>query len=297
VATLDFANVLAVGILLGGVYALVSVGLNLIFGVIRVVNFAQGAFVMLGMYGTYAFTAVFHLDPYLALPIVVPALFLLGAVVQRLLITPLRTEPAMQIFATFGLLLLLENLVLAATRGTAFSVVSPLASASIGVAGVQLSAVRLIALVAATIVAVALGAFLKRSMLGRAIRAVAQDRAAARLMGINADRIYMLTFGLGAALAGLAGCLLTPIYSLSPEIGTSFILPAFAVVVMGGLGSVLGAYAGGFIVGLTEAFAGFYVDPSLKYAVLFAVFIAVLIVRPSGLFGQLGAEEVGLRAE
>jgi branched-chain amino acid transport system permease protein len=116
-------------------------------------------------------------------------------------------------------------------------------------------------------------------------------------MGIDVDRIYMLTFGIGAALAGLAGCLLSPIYSLSPQIGTSFILPAFAVVVLGGLGSVLGAYVGGFIVGLTEALAGFYLDPSLKHAVLFAVFIGVLIVRPSGLFGQVGAEEVGLRAE
>jgi branched-chain amino acid transport system permease protein len=293
----DLINVIAVGVLLGGIYALVSVGLNLIFGVIRVVNFAQGEFVMLGMYGTYAAYSVLHLDPYLALVVVLPALFLLGAVVQRVILAPLRTEPSMQIFATFGLLMLLENLVLAGTRGTAYSVSTPLSQASIGIAGVQVGVVRLIALAAATAVAVGLGAFLKRSMLGRAIRAVAQDRNAARLMGVNVDRIYMLTFGIGAALAGLAGCLLTPIYSLSPQIGTSFILPAFAVVVLGGLGSVLGAYVGGFIVGLTEAFAGYYLDPALKYAVLFAVFIAVLIIRPAGLFGQAGAEEVGLRGE
>ncbi|MGI4951246.1 MAG: branched-chain amino acid ABC transporter permease [Janthinobacterium lividum] len=293
----DLINVIAVGVLLGGIYALVSVGLNLIFGVIRVVNFAQGEFVMLGMYGTYAAYSVLHLDPYLALVVVLPALFLLGAVVQRVILAPLRTEPSMQIFATFGLLMLLENLVLAGTRGTAYSVSTPMSQASIGIAGVQVGVVRLIALAAATAVAVGLGAFLKRSMLGRAIRAVAQDRNAARLMGVNVDRIYMLTFGIGAALAGLAGCLLTPIYSLSPQIGTSFILPAFAVVVLGGLGSVLGAYVGGFIVGLTEAFAGYYLDPALKYAVLFAVFIAVLIIRPAGLFGQAGAEEVGLRAD
>ncbi|GAC1345124.1 MAG: branched-chain amino acid ABC transporter permease [Acetobacteraceae bacterium] len=293
----DLVNVLAVGVLLGGIYALVSVGLNLIFGVIRVVNFAQGEFVMLGMYGTYATYSILHLDPYFAVLVVLPVLFVLGAVVQRVLLAPLRTEPVMQIFATFGLLMLLENLVLATTRGTAYSVSSSVAQASIGIGGVQVGAVRLIALAAATLVTVALGAFLKRSMLGRAIRAVAQDRSAARLVGVNVDRIYMLTFGIGAALAGLAGCLLTPIYSLSPQIGTSFILPAFAVVVLGGLGSVLGAYVGGFIVGLTEAFAGYYLDPALKHAVLFAVFIAVLIIRPSGLFGQVGAEEVGLRGE
>jgi branched-chain amino acid transport system permease protein len=278
----DLINVIAVGVLLGGIYALVSVGLNLIFGVIRIVNFAQGEFVMLGMYGTYAGYTYLHLDPYLTLVVVLPALFIVGAVVQRLILAPLRTEPAMQIFATFGLLMLLENVVLAATGGAAYSVSSRIAQISVNIAGVEVGLVRLIALAAATLVTVALGLFLKHSMLGRAIRAVAQDRSAA-------------TFGIGAMLAGFAGCLLTPIYSLSPQIGTSFILPAFAVVVLGGLGSVLGAYVGGFIVGLTEAFAGYYLDPALKHAVLFGVFIAVLIIRPSGLFGQIGAEEVGLR--
>lgn len=291
----DVLNIVAIGVLLGGIYALVSVGLNLIFGVIRVVNFAQGEFVMLGMYGTFAAYATLGIDPYLAVVLVVPALFVLGAAVQRVLLAPLRAEPTMQIFATFGLLLLLQNLVLAATRGTAYSVGSPLAQISVAVGPVQIGLSRLIVLAAATLVALGLGVFLRRTMLGRAIRAVAQDRQAAILMGVNAERIYMITFGAGAALAGLAGCLLTPIYTLSPQIGTNFILPAFAVVVLGGLGSVLGAYVGGFIVGMTEALAGYYLDPALKHAVLFAVFILVLVVRPSGLFGQPGAEQVGLR--
>ena len=291
----DLLNIVAIGVLLGGIYALVSVGLNLIFGVIRVVNFAQGEFVMLGMYGTFAAYSTLGIDPYLAVVLVVPALFVLGAVVQRVLLAPLRAEPTMQIFATFGLLLLLQNLVLAATRGTAYSVSSPLAQISVAVGPVQIGLSRLIVLAAATVVALGLSAFLRRTMLGRAIRAVAQDRQAAILMGVNAEQIYMITFGAGAALAGLAGCLLTPIYTLSPQIGTNFILPAFAVVVLGGLGSVLGAYVGGFIVGMTEALAGYYLDPALKNAVLFAVFILVLVVRPSGLFGQPGAEQVGLR--
>ena len=237
----DVLNIVAIGVLLGGIYALVSVGLNLIFGVIRVVNFAQGEFVMLGMYGTFAAYATLGIDPYLAVVLVVPALFVLGAAVQRVLLAPLRAEPTMQIFATFGLLLLLQNLVLAATRGTAYSVGSPLAQISVAVGPVQIGLSRLIVLAAATLVALGLGAFLRRTMLGRAIRAVAQDRQAAILMGVNAEQIYMITFGAGAALAGLAGCLLTPIYTLSPQIGTNFILPAFAVVVLGGLGSVLGA--------------------------------------------------------
>ena len=141
------------------------------------------------------------------------------------------------------------------------------------------------------------GPHTNEELLGRAIRAVAQDHRAATLMGVNIERVYMVSFGIGAALAGLAGCLLTPLYTMSPQIGTNFILPAFAVVVLGGLGSVGGAYVGGFIVGMTEALAGYYLDPALKHAVLFAVFIAVLVVRPSGLFGQVGAEEVGLREQ
>ena len=291
----DFFNILAVGVLLGGIYALVSVGLNLIFGVIRVVNFAQGEFVMLGMYGTFAASTTLGMDPYLGVVFVVPVLFVLGALVQRALLAPLRAEPTMQIFATFGLLLLLQNVVLAVTGGAAFSVSTPIAQASLGIGPVQIGFARIIVLVAATGVALGLGAFLRRSMLGRAIRAVAQDHDAATLMGVNVERVYMLTFGIGAALAGLAGCLLTPLYTLSPQIGTNFILPAFAVVVLGGLGSVLGAYVGGFVVGLTEAFAGYYLDPALKHAVLFAVFILVLVLRPSGLFGQAGAEQMGVR--
>jgi branched-chain amino acid transport system permease protein len=171
------------------------------------------------------------------------------------------------------------------------------ATISIALGPVRVGIVRIIILLAATAVAAGLGAFLQRSMLGRAIRAVAQDSRAATLMGVNVERIYMISFGLGAALAGLAGCLLAPLYSLSPQIGLDFILPAFAVVVLGGLGSVKGAYVGGFIVGMTETLAGYYIDPSLRHAVLFAVFIVVLVVKPSGLFGQIGAEEVGLRGQ
>ena len=293
----DLLNVLLVGLLLGGIYSLVSIGLNLIFGVIRVVNFAQGEFVMLGMYATFAAFSVLHMDPYLSIVIVFPLLFLMGVLVQRFIIQPLQNEPMMQVFATFGLLMVCQNVVLALTRGAAVSVRTDLASVTFSVGTMQVSLVRLIALVAATAVAGGLQLLLHRTLFGKAVRAVAQDRRAARLMGINVERTYMLTFGIGAALAGLAGTLLTPIYTLSPQIGGNFILAAFAVVVLGGLGSVTGAYLGGFIVGITEAFAGFYLDPALKHAIWFMVFIVALIIRPSGLFGHVGAEEVGLREQ
>ncbi|MBN9063979.1 MAG: hypothetical protein BGP06_09790 [Rhizobiales bacterium 65-9] len=293
----QFFNVVALGMLLGGTYALVSVGLNLIFGVIRIVNFSQGEFLMLGMYGAYLGYSTMGLDPYAGAFIVVPALTLLGMVVYWLVMRPLQNEPMMQVFASFGLLLLIQNVVLAITGGVGMSMNTPFSQVTLTIAGVQFSATRLIILLAALVAAGGLGLFLAKTNFGQAIRAVAQDRMAAQLMGINVERTFMWSFGIGTGLAGLAGVLLTPIYTLSPQIGGNFVMAAFAVVVLGGLGSVLGALVGGFIVGLTEAFAGYYIDPELKHAVIFIVFIAVLLIKPSGLFGQAGAEEVGLREQ
>ncbi|OGA80063.1 MAG: hypothetical protein A3G81_33760 [Betaproteobacteria bacterium RIFCSPLOWO2_12_FULL_65_14] len=290
-------NVLVVGILLGGIYGLVSIGLNLIFGVIRIVNFAQGELVMLGMYGAYLAYTMLGLDPYVSVLVVVPALFVIGLVMQRLVIQPLQNEPSMQIFATFALLILLQNVVLALTRGQGYSVPTQVAGMGLELGEIRIPATRLVIFLAVTTIAVLLHLFLMHTLAGKSIRAVTQDRQAARLMGINVERTFTVTFGIGAALAGLAGVLLAPIYTLSPGIGGNFILAAFAVVVLGGLGSVAGAYFGGLIVGLVEAFAGFYIDPELKQAIWFLIFLAVLVVRPTGLFGQVGAEEVGFREQ
>lgn len=289
-----FLQVATAGLLLGGIYALVSVGLNLIFGVIRVVNFAHGELVMLGMYGAFVGFSVIGLNLYLSLLLVVPAMFVLGVILQRFIIQPLIDEPMMQVFATFGLLIFFQNVVLATTRGVARSVEIPASKIIYEFGAVNLSFTRLLILVAAVVVTIGLQLFLKRTMLGKAIRAVTQDRRAARLMGVNVERVYMFTFGLGAALAGLAGVLITPLFTVTPFVGFNFVIAAFAVVVLGGLGSVPGAFIGGIIVGIIEAFAGFYIDPSLKQAIWFLVFVAVLVVRPQGLMGQEGAEEMGL---
>jgi branched-chain amino acid transport system permease protein len=290
-------HILVVGILLGGIYGLVSIGLNLIFGVIRVVNFAHGELVMLGMYGAFLAYSLLGLDPYLSIALVLPALFVFGLIIQRLIIQPLQSESMMQMFATFALLTILQNVVLAITRGEGYSVPTKVAALGVELGDIRVSATRLIILVAVTAIAVALHFFLQRTLIGKSIRAVTQDRQAARLMGINVERTFMVTFGIGAALAGLAGALIAPIYTLSPGIGGNFILAAFAVVVLGGLGSVAGAYFGGMIVGIVEAFAGYYVDPELKQAIWFLIFLAVLVIRPTGLFGQVGAEEIGFREQ
>ena len=290
-------NVLVFGILLGGIYGLVSIGLNLIFGVVRIVNFAQGELVMFGMYGSYFAYAQFGINPYLSVLVVAPLVGLLGMAIQRLVIHPLRDEPNMQIFATFGLLILFQNIMLAVSRGEAYSIGGQVGSTVLTVGDLKISVVRLVTFVAVTLITVGLHLFLSRTMAGKSIRAVTQDKRAARAMGINVERTFLITFGLGAALAGMAGAMLTPIYSITPAVGGNFILAAFAVVVLGGLGSVWGAYIGGLIVGVVEAFAGYYIDPALKNAIWFIIFLVVLIVRPAGLFGQVGAEEVGFREQ
>ena len=290
-------NVLVFGILLGGIYGLVSIGLNLIFGVVRIVNFAQGELVMFGMYGSYFAYAQFGINPYLSVLVVAPLVGLLGMAIQRLVIHPLRDESNMQIFATFGLLILFQNIMLAVSRGEAYSLGGQVGSTVLTVGDLKISVVRLVTFVAVTLITIGLHLFLSRTMAGKSIRAVTQDKRAARAMGINVERTFLITFGLGAALAGMAGAMLTPIYSITPAVGGNFILAAFAVVVLGGLVSVWGAYIGGLIVGVVEAFAGYYIDPALKNAIWFIIFLVVLIVRPAGLFGQVGAEEVGFREQ
>ena len=293
----QFLNVLVFGILLGGIYGLVSIGLNLIFGVVRIVNFAQGELVMFGMYGSYYAYSQLGVSPYLSVLVVAPLVGLLGMAIQRLVIQPLRDEPNMQIFATFGLLIMFQNIMLALSRGEALSIGGQVGAAVLTVGDIKISVVRLVTLVATTLITIGLHLFLKNTLAGKAIRAVTQDNRAARVMGINVERTFLITFGIGAGLAGMAGALLTPIYSITPAVGGNFILAAFAVVVLGGLGSVWGAYIGGLIVGVVEAFAGFYIDPALKNAVWFMIFLVVLILRPAGLLGQVGAEEVGFREQ
>lgn len=291
---MDLVVIIVSGVLLGGIYALVAIGLNIVFGVVRVVNFAHGEMVMLGMFGAYYFSSVWQIDPYISsFLLIAPAGFILGMLVQRFIIQRLLDEPLMQMFATFGLLILLENIALALTRGEPRTVRTAASSAALSIAGVSVSVPRLIVLAVAILLTIALVLFLRKTVSGTAIRAISQDRATAALMGINVKRTYIGVFGISAALACLAGGLLSPVYTATPSIGFSFVLPAFAVVVLGGLGSITGSLVGGLVVGVVEAVSGYLIDPSLKQAVWFSLFLAVLVVRPAGLFGQVGAEEVG----
>jgi branched-chain amino acid transport system permease protein len=289
------AQVILSGLLIGGIYALVAIGLNLVFGVLRIINFAHGEYLMLAMYAAYWLWRL-GVDPYVAIVLVVPLMVLFGAVTERLLIRyTLAAHAHVKIFVTLGLSIALQNLALLFFGADYLSVRTPYQTMTLAAGGLAISVPRLIACVLMLASAVGLFLFLHYTDFGKAIRATAQDSTTARLMGINVDRVYMVTFAIGSGLVGLAGCVLTPVYYVFPSVGTDFVLVAFVVVVLGGLGSLSGAVAGGFLIGVVEQLSGFFIDTSLRQVVYFAIFIGVLVVRPAGLFGQRGAEEIGLK--
>ena len=287
-----FLQLIANGVLLGGVFALISIGLTLIFGIVRVVNFAHGEFLMVGLYATWILSSQFGLNPYVAaLPLAV-VFFGRGAVMQRPIIQPLMgADPHVQIFATVGVGTALANAALMIFSADLRSVDLPWARQPASLFGLaSVSRGNLVAFAVSVAATVGLILFLRRTHLGRAIRAVAQNRYAAPLMGIDVNRIYAITFGLGTACVGLAAAVLSPLYPAFPTVGSFFVLTAFVVVVLGGMGSLEGAVIGALIIGLVDSLAGYYVAPDLKEVVYFAIFLGILIVRPAGLYGVRGAE-------
>jgi branched-chain amino acid transport system permease protein len=293
---LMLGQVLISGILMGGIYALISMGLTLIFGVTRIVNFAHGEYVMLSMFGTFVLFQRFGLDPYVAVIPIAAVAFLAGAATQRLIIQPLlNASHASQVFVTMGLSITLMNLALMiwgadfqSVRTPYETVVLPLGPWSVGVP-------RLVTFLVAVVMMAGLLLFLRKTYLGKAITAVSQDRMAALLMGIDVNQVYVVAFGIGIACVGVAGAVLVPIYSIFPTVGQYFGMAAYVVVVLGGFGSMVGAMVGGLIIGVVEALSGYYISPGLKEAVYLLIFIAVLVIRPSGLFGIVGSEEMGVK--
>ncbi|MDS1139583.1 branched-chain amino acid ABC transporter permease [Pusillimonas sp. SM2304] len=292
--TMILVQLIVSGILLGIIYALVSVGLTLIFGVSRVKNFAHGDFVMLGMYGAYVLNTTWDIDPYIGILIVAPVMFAFGWFIARLLIKPIIGAPQVaQIFATLGLGLVLQNIALFVFGADFRSATSVASGHIVRIGGVSLPLASLIASVVALVVILGLYLFLRRSYLGKAMRAVAQDRRAAALMSINVSRIDFLTFGLGAACAGIAGALLVPLMPVYPTVGFNLVLIAFVVVILGGLGSLWGALVGGIAIGLIENLSAFFIGSEMRQVAYFVVFLIVLLVRPAGLFGIKGSEKIG----
>jgi len=284
------------GLLLGGIYSLISIGLTLIFGVTRIINFAHGEFLMLAMYVAFWLFQLAGVDPYLSLLAVTPMLFIAGLISERLVIHPILEAPSsMQIFATVGLSVAMQNAALFLWTADYRTIKTAYSTKTIMVSDILISFPRLIAFGATVLISWGIFLYLKKTYTGKAIRAVAQNRTASTLMGINIRKIYLFTFGLGTALVGIAGALLMPIYYVFPTVGGLFVLTAFVVVVLGGLGNMTGAFVGGLIIGLVESYSGFFLATQLKEAVYFIIFILVLVLKPSGLYGIVGAEEMGLK--
>ncbi|MFA5663700.1 branched-chain amino acid ABC transporter permease [Castellaniella sp.] len=281
-----FLQLLINGILLGGVYAIISLGLTLIFGVVRVVNFAHGEFLMVGMYLIYLMAHYLGLHPYVALVPAAIILFALGAFMQKVVIEPLLdASEEIQIFATVGVSIMLMNLALVIFGADVFRAHVTLGTTSLTVGPLSLLTGQIFTFVVAVALAIFLHLFMHRTYLGRALRAVAQHRYAAQLMGINVRAVYIFAFGLGTAFVGIAAGLLAPQYPVFPTVGSYFVLTAFVIVVLGGMGNLYGAMAGSLIIGVVDTMAGYYISPDLKEVVYFGVFLLILILRPSGLFG------------
>ncbi|BDG62376.1 branched-chain amino acid ABC transporter permease [Caldinitratiruptor microaerophilus] len=276
------------GLLWGAVFALIALGLSLIFGVVDIVNFAHGEFLMVAMYLAWVLNAFWGWDPLLTLPLGAAALFGLGVLTYRLLIRRVLDAPMLaQIIVTFGLMVFLRSLAHLIFRADYRSVQDPLVQGTFTLFGVHVTWPQAVAGLGALIITGLLYWFLYRTETGWALQAVAQNKQAAALMGIDPDRFYSLAWGIGSASVGIAGILLSNFYYIHPEVGAIFGTLAYVTVALGGFGSVPGALVAGILIGLAESLAGVFIDPKLKYAVVFSLYLVVVFVRPRGLMGRV----------
>jgi branched-chain amino acid transport system permease protein len=275
------------GVLIGLVYALVAVGLTLIFGVMDIVNFAHGEFLMLGMYASFWMWALWSLDPIATLPLTALLLFGIGVLIYRLVIRRIIRAPMLaQIFTTFGLMILLRGIAQYLWKPDFRSVGHTVAAGSVAVGGLKFGTPQVVAAAGAVLTTGVVWWFLRSTRLGAALEATAADKEAAALMGIDGQRMFALAWGIGAACAGVAGALLSTYFPIFPEVGANFILIAFVLVALGGFGSVAGAFWAGIAVGVVEVLGGLLVGPAYKLVLVLALYLLVVLIRPQGLLGR-----------
>ena len=274
------------GLTTGAVYALVALGLTLIYGVLHIINFAHGAALMMALYGVYYLKQAFGLDPYLALIPMVPAMFVAGYALQRGIINRASHGKDENILlVTLGLSIVLENLALLAFKSDTRTIDTAYTLTTVAIGPAMIAVSKLVAFAGALVTSAVLLWIVRRTDLGRAIRAVAREKHGARLVGIDVDHVYAMSFGIGLACLGAAACFLLPAYYVNPLVGNGFVLVAFTIVVLGGMGSFAGALVGGLLIGVVESLGGLWFGESLGQIGIFLLFIAVLLFRPQGLFG------------
>ena len=274
------------GLLIGAIYALVALGLTLIHGVLHIINFAHGALLSAALFAAFFAFRLLGLDPYLAAFLLAPAFFAIGYALQRFIIGPAsHGDDRNMLLVTLGIAIVIENVLLYAFRADTRTIDMPYAFRTIDVGVTFLAVPRVVGFVAAFAVALVLWLIMTFTDTGRAIRAVAKERLGAQLAGIDVAHIYAVTFGLGTACVAIAACLLIPSYYVNPSVGDAFVLIAFTIVVLGGMGSVPGALIGALLIGVAESLSGLFLGESLGQIGIFLIFIFVLLVRPSGLFG------------
>lgn len=273
-------------LLIGSVYALVAIGLTLIWGVMNIINFAHGDFLMVGMFVAFWFYTLFGVDPIFSIPICAAVLFLLGLVIYRYIVSKVMTGPVLaQLVVTFGVSIFLANLAVMLWTPDFRLIDKPLLSGTWTLGAVQLSVPKFAASVGSVLVSAAVFLFLRKTKTGKAILAVEMNRESALLVGINTERINSLSFGLGSALVGIAGAFLSMYYYIYPQVGGLFGLISFCIVAFGGFGSIEGAFIAGILIGFVQTLGGYFFDPAYKYAIVFMVYLITVWIRPQGLLG------------
>ncbi|PKN65575.1 MAG: branched-chain amino acid ABC transporter permease [Deltaproteobacteria bacterium HGW-Deltaproteobacteria-15] len=283
----DIATPIMSGILLGGLYTVIALGLSLVFGVMKLINVAHGDLVIFGSYFAYAMLAHVGVDPIVSLLLGIPVLFGVGFAIQKFLMAPVfRISMEAPLIIAFGISLILENVFQIVFTPLSRGLTTSYSLQSIQMGELYIPVVYLLNFGVAIVVMLGLGAFLKKTYLGQAIIAASQDTLAAQLMGINTERLFAITFGISAAVSAIAGVFLGLTFPFTPVSGIPFLIIAFGVVILGGLGSILGTFLGGIILGLSQTLSAHFIGASEQMLVVYVMVLVVLAVRPQGLFGR-----------
>src|ERR1700690_1626663 len=277
---------LADGLLIGLMYSLIAIGLTLIWGVMNIVNFAHGEFLMLGMFTSYWLFTLYGIDPIFSIPICFAGMFIMGTLISRFIVSKVMKGPMLaQLVVTFGVSIFISNLAVYFWTPDFRLLPATMLQGTWDIGGITLSIPKVAASAGSVIASVCMFFFLQRTRTGKAILATEMDREAALLMGINTERINSISFGIGTALVGVAGAFLSTYYYIYPQVGGLFGTIAFCVVALGGFGSIEGAFIAGILVGLAQTLGGFFFDPSYKYAIVFMIYLITIWIKPQGLLG------------